>query len=123
MTALAWAKLALYLASLLALARPLGAYMARVYSRERTPLDRLLAPLERLLYRVCGAAPESSMSWKTYAVAMLRFLAVRLIAGYGLQRALAHLPHNPQGQASSPTPTGRATAARPRSATWCRCSA
>jgi K+-transporting ATPase ATPase A chain len=96
---MAWAKLGLFLALLLVLARPLGAYMARVFDRERTPLDRILGPLERLLYRLCGVSPGSpgsSMDWKAYAIAMGFFQVVGLIAVYALQRLQGLLPLNPQ---------------------------
>ena len=97
MNTLAWLKIALYLALLLAAARPLGLYMARVYEGERTWMQRLLGPLERVIYRVCGVAPERSMNWKLYALAMLAFQVVGFVAVYVLQRLQAWLPFNPAG--------------------------
>jgi K+-transporting ATPase ATPase A chain len=85
---------------LLALAKPLGRYMARVYEGQPTALDRLLGPLERLIYRLCGVRadrPEAEMDWKTYAFAMLLFNILGLLAVYALQRLQGLLPLNPQG--------------------------
>ena len=97
MTLNGFVQLGLYLIVLLGLAKPLGTYMARVYDGQRTPLDRLVGPLERLIYRLCGVRPEESMPWKTYAVAMLLFNALGMFAVYALQRVQGWLPLNPQG--------------------------
>jgi K+-transporting ATPase ATPase A chain len=90
-------QLALYLAVLLALAWPLGIYMARVFDGPATPLDRVLGPLERTIYRLCGVRPQEQMGWKRYALAMLGFQMLGLLAVYGLQRVQGWLPLNPQG--------------------------
>jgi potassium-transporting ATPase potassium-binding subunit len=97
MTLNAFLQVALYMVVLIALAKPLGAFMARVYDGERTFLDPVLRPIERLIYRCCGVTPEEGMDWKTYAVAMLLFNAVGAFAVYGLQRLQGFLPLNPQG--------------------------
>jgi K+-transporting ATPase ATPase A chain len=97
MTAQGLFQLALYLVVLLALAWPLGLYMARVFDGPATPLDRVLGPLERAIYRVCGVRPEEQMGWKRYAIAMLAFQLLGLLAVYGLQRLQGWLPLNPQG--------------------------
>ena len=90
-------QIVLYLVVLIALAKPLGSYMARVYEGQATFLDRVLGPIERLIYRVSGIQPEVEMNWKTYAVAMLIFNLFGLLAVYGLQRIQQVLPLNPQG--------------------------
>ena len=90
-------QIGLYLTILIALVKPLGAYMARVYQRERTFLDPLLRPVERLIYRAAGVRAEDEMTWKTYAVAMLLFNGLGLLVLYVLQRAQGWLPLNPQG--------------------------
>jgi K+-transporting ATPase ATPase A chain len=90
-------QLVLYLVVLLALAKPLGAYMARVYMGRRLALERVLGWLERLIYRGCGVRPTEEMGWKTYAVAMMLFNFAGLLALYGLQRLQGVLPLNPQG--------------------------
>jgi len=97
MTAQGLFQLVLYVVVLLALAWPLGAYIARVFDGPATPLDRLLGPLERGIYRVCGVRPEEQMGWKRYALAMLAFQLFGLLAVYALQRLQGWLPLNPQG--------------------------
>jgi K+-transporting ATPase ATPase A chain len=85
---------------LIALAKPLGAYMARVYEGRRLALDRVLGWLERLIYRASGVWPNAEMGWKTYALAMLCFNLLGLLAVYLLQRVQGGLPFNPQGMAA-----------------------
>jgi K+-transporting ATPase ATPase A chain len=97
MTANGWLQLGLYMAVLLALVKPLGAYMARVYEGEPTRLDRVLGPLERLVYGVTGVRPDAEMGWRTYALAMLAFNLAGLLAVYLLQRLQGALPLNPAG--------------------------
>ncbi|MBN8581912.1 MAG: potassium-transporting ATPase subunit KdpA [Anaerolineae bacterium] len=92
-----WVQLILYIVVLLALAKPLGSYMAKVYQNERLFLDRVLGPVERFLYRISGIDPQTEMTWKTYAVAMLVFNIIGLIFVYALLRFQAVLPLNPQG--------------------------
>ena len=92
-----WLQLIIYLVVLLALAKPLGSFMAKVYQGERTFLDRVLGPVERFIYRVSGVKPEEDMNWKTYAIAAMLFNIFGLIAVYALQRLQAVLPLNPQG--------------------------
>jgi K+-transporting ATPase ATPase A chain len=97
MNVYSWFQLAFYLVVLLALAKPLGAFMAGVYQGERTFLDPVLRPLERLLYRLSGVRPDEEMNWKVYAIAMLTFNGLGLLAVYALQRLQGFLPLNPQG--------------------------
>lgn len=80
---------------LLALAKPLGWYMARVYEGKPFVLDRLLGPVERAIYRLSGVQPADEMDWKSYAVAMLLFNAAGFLFLYGLQRLQGLLPLNP----------------------------
>ncbi len=84
-----------FFAALLALVKPLGWYMARVYEGKPCGLDPLLGPLERAMYRLCGVRPTDEMDWKHYGVAMLFFNAAGLIFLYGLQRLQSLLPLNP----------------------------
>ena len=100
MTANGIFQLVIYMVVLLALAKPLGAYMARVYEGQRLALDRVLGWLERLIYRAGGIRPGEEMGWKGYALAMLAFNFLGLLAVYFLQRAQAVLPLNPQGMAA-----------------------
>jgi K+-transporting ATPase ATPase A chain len=97
MTLLSGLQLILYLVVLLALAKPLGTYMARVYEGGWTILDRVLGPIERLIYRVAGIRPEVEMNWKVYALAAMAFNLLGLLVVYALQRWQAFLPLNPQG--------------------------
>ena len=97
MNTFSWLQVIVYIAVLLALAKPLGAFMARVYQGEHTFLDRVLGPVERLIYRASGVRAEDDMDWKTYAVAKMVFNVAGLLAVYGLQRLQAVLPLNPQG--------------------------
>jgi K+-transporting ATPase ATPase A chain len=97
MTWQAAVQILLYLAALLALVKPLGGYMARVYEGRPIGLDRLLGGLERLIYRLAGVRPEGEMKWTTYAWAMLLFNVLGLLAVFGLQVLQGMLPLNPQG--------------------------
>jgi len=96
MTANAWLQLALYLIVLMALVKPLGLYMARVYSGAPCGLDRALGWLERWFYRLAGVDPQQEMSWRTYAVAVLLLNAAGLALVYLLLRLQGVLPLNPQ---------------------------
>jgi potassium-transporting ATPase potassium-binding subunit len=97
MTLNGWLQLILYFGVLIALVKPLGAFMARVYEGESTFLDRIIGPIERLIYRLSGVKPQDGMNWKTYALAMLLFNLFGLLAVYLLQRVQGALPLNPQG--------------------------
>ena len=92
-----WFQLVFYIVVLLALAKPLGSFMAKVYEGEHTFLDPVLRPIERLIYRLSGVKPDEDMNWKTYAVAMMLFNILGLLAVYAIQRLQAFLPLNPQG--------------------------
>lgn len=92
-----WLQLILYLVILLALTKPLGTFMAKVYQGERTFMDRMLGPVERFIYRISGVKLEEEMNWKTYAIAVMLFNFLGLLVVYGLQRLQAVLPFNPQG--------------------------
>jgi len=96
MTANGWAQIGLYLLVILATTKPMGVFMARVFSRERTFLDPVMRPIERLLYRVTGVDETQEMRWTEYAVAMLLFSAVSMLVLYVLERVQVWLPWNPQ---------------------------
>jgi len=91
-----WMELGLYFVVLLALVKPLGWYMARVYSAQPCGVDRLVGPVERVIYRLAGVKAEAEMSWSTYALAMLVFNGLGAIVVYLLQRGQDWLPLNPQ---------------------------
>jgi len=96
MTANGTLQIVVYLVVLIALAKPLGAYMARIYEDEPAVLNRIGAPFERLLYRVCGVDAQHEMRWTEYAVAAMAFNILGLLAVYALQRLQVWLPLNPQ---------------------------
>ena len=96
MTAMSVVQILIYLAALVALAKPLGAYMARVYDRSPLRLERVMGPIERLLYRLSGVDSQAEMTWKAYAAAMLLFNMAGLVALYLLLRLQGWLPFNPQ---------------------------
>jgi K+-transporting ATPase ATPase A chain len=89
-------QVGIFLAIVTAVSVPLGLYMARVFARERTFLDPMLEPVERLIYRLCGVRPGAEMTWREYAIAMLLFSMVGMIVLYAMQRLQAFLPLNPQ---------------------------
>ena len=89
-------QIVVYLALLLGLAWPLGAYMARVYEGKPPFLHRLLGPLEKGFYRLGGIRPEEEMDWRRYAGAVLLFSALGVALLYLLQRMQGMLPFNPQ---------------------------
>ena len=96
MTTNSYLQIALYIVVLLALARPLGAYMARVYEGSPAFLNQAGAPFERLLYRVCGIDSQREMRWTEYALAAMLFNILGLVVVYALQRLQPWLPLNPQ---------------------------
>jgi K+-transporting ATPase ATPase A chain len=96
-TANGYVQLSLYVVALLLLAKPLGAYMARVYQGEPIGLDRVLGWLERLIYRVAGVRPDEEMGWKRYTIGMLLFNFAGIMVVYALQRVQGVLPLNPAG--------------------------
>jgi potassium-transporting ATPase potassium-binding subunit len=91
-----WLQVFLFIAAVLLLAQPMGSYLARVFERRKTFLDPVLAPCERLLYRLTGVKPEEEMRWTEYAVAMLVFSAATMLLTYAVERIQHLLPLNPQ---------------------------
>jgi K+-transporting ATPase ATPase A chain len=92
-----WIEFVLYLVVLLLAVKPLGSFMARVLSGERNVLTPVLAPVERLCYRMARVHPGDLMGWQRYAVAMLLFNTAGLFVVYALQRLQHLLPLNPAG--------------------------
>jgi K+-transporting ATPase ATPase A chain len=91
-----WLQIALFIVLILLLAKPMGLYMARVFGREKTWLDPICGPCERLLYRLTGVDAAEEMTWRQYAVAMLFFSAATLALTYAIERLQQFLPLNPQ---------------------------
>ena len=96
MTLNGWLQILIYFLLLLLVTKPLGVFMARVYNREKTFLDPVLRPVERLIYKLCRIDENREMHWTEYAVAMLLYSAVSMIVLFLLQRLQGHLPFNPQ---------------------------
>ena len=91
MTTNAFLQLAFYVVVLVALVKPLGTFMARVYENKPCGLDKILGPLERLIYRLCGVDPTAEMSWKHYTYAVLAVNFIGLVLVYGMMRLQDHL--------------------------------
>ncbi|QFR32224.1 potassium-transporting ATPase subunit KdpA [Ancylobacter sp. TS-1] len=97
MTVIGWLQIAIILALVVAAAVPLGAYMARVYSGERTVLSALLGPVERGLYRVAGIDPAREQGALAYTLGMLAFNLAGVVLLYAILRLQGLLPYNPLG--------------------------
>ncbi len=96
MTVNGWLQIAVFFLLVLAVTKPLGVFMAKVFNRERTFLDPVLRPIERLIYRLTGVNEDQEMRWTEYAIAMLLFSVVPMLLLYLIQRVQYYLPFNPQ---------------------------
>src|SRR5271155_4854529 len=81
---------------------PLGSYMTKVFTGEHTFPDRVLRPIERLIYKICGVNPENEMTWFQYTADVLIFSFIGMIVLYAMQRLQGILPLNPQGLPAVP---------------------
>ena len=99
MTGDGWIQIAIFSVIVIAVTRPLGGYMTRVFAGERTFLWPVLRPVERAIYWCCGVDEKEEQHWLTYAVAMLLFSVAGFVTLYALQRLQWYLPFNPQRQA------------------------
>jgi len=102
MTERAWLQLGLYVALILALAPPIGRWMARVYTGERHVLQHVLGPLERLCYRLAGVDPAREQRWTAYTASVLLFSAAGFLFVYLIERAQGMLPLDPAGLGGVP---------------------
>jgi len=96
MTINGWVQIFVFLALIFAVTKPMGVFMARVFAGERTFLDPVLRPVERVIYRVTGVDEKHEMRWTEYATAMLLFSVVSMLVLYLIQRIQYWLPFNPQ---------------------------
>ena len=96
MTLNGWLQILVFIAIIIALAKPIGVFMTHVFDGQKTFLHPVFRPLERLIYRLTGVNEESEMHWTEYAVAMLLYSLVSLLLLYFIQRLQAYLPFNPQ---------------------------
>ncbi|HKD13246.1 MAG TPA: potassium-transporting ATPase subunit KdpA [Candidatus Angelobacter sp.] len=100
MTLNGWFQIFLFFVSILLVTKPVGVFMARVFSRERTWFDPVLRPIEKLIYKLTGVNEDHEMRWTEYSIAMLLFSAASMLVLYLLQRVQHALPFNPQGMAN-----------------------
>ncbi len=96
MTANGWLQIAIYLLVILLITKPIGIFMTRVFNREKTFLDPVLRPVERIVYRLTGIDEKHEMRWTEYAIAMLLFSGVSMALLYLIERTQKWLPLNPQ---------------------------
>ncbi len=96
MTANGWFQIGFFLLLILAVTKPMGLFMTHVLNREKTFLDPVLLPIERLIYRLTLVDENHEMRWTEYAVSMLLFSLVPMLLLYGIERLQAFLPWNPQ---------------------------
>jgi len=109
MTFIGWLQILLFTAIIIAITKPVGVFMTRVFNGERTFLHPVLRPFERLIYRLTGVDEKREMRWTEYAAAMLLYSLASLLLLYLIQRMQYYLPLNPQklpGVDSSATATG-----------------
>src|SRR2546430_1386796 len=96
MTANGWFQIGLYLFVIFWVTKPIGVFMSRVFNREKTFLDPILRPVEKLVYRLSGIDEKREMRWTEYAIAMLLFNGVSMALLYLMERTQKWLPFNPQ---------------------------
>ena len=111
MTVNGWIQILVFIALVVAVARPLGGFMTSVFNGERNVLSPVLGPIERGLYRIAGVDAKAEQHWVTYAVSMLLFSVAGMLLLYVLQRAQGFLPLNPNGMAAVPADLAFNTAA------------
>src|SRR5450755_1056074 len=96
MTANGWFQIGLFVAAVFLVTKPLGVFIVRVFEHDKTWLDFILRPVERLVYRLAGVDEKREMRWIEYGVAMLAFSGVSMLLLYLMQRVQTWLPFNPQ---------------------------
>ena len=102
MTINGWIQILIFCGIIIALIKPLGSYMTRVFTGERTFLSPVLVPIERGLYRLAGTSEREEQHWTSYAAAMLLFNLAGFLLLYFLQRSQGSLPFNPMGMSNVP---------------------
>lgn len=99
MTVQGWFLILGFLAILVALTRPVGAWLFALYEGRRTPLHRILGPIETGFYRLAGIDPDRQQGWRRYATHMVAFNVTLMAFTYAVLRLQGVLPGNPQGLA------------------------
>jgi potassium-transporting ATPase potassium-binding subunit len=87
-----WLQILLYSLVILAVTKPLGSYMFRVFEGDQQPLPRFLGPIERGLYWLCGVNPKEQQKWTDYTIALLLFSGITLVVTYAIERLQHVLP-------------------------------
>ena len=111
MTSYSWLQLGVLVAILLVTTRVVGAYIAGVFGGGSARGDRVFAPIERVIYRICGVDPTREQTWPVYAFALIAFSLVSVLGLYALQRLQGHLPLNPTDAGAVPPALAFNTAA------------
>jgi K+-transporting ATPase ATPase A chain len=111
MTVNGWVQIVVFVLLVLAVTKPIGVFITRVFNRERTFMDPVLRPIERLIYKLCFVDENHEMRWTEYAFAMLLFSVVSMLLLYLMQRVQDYLPLNPQKLAAVPQALAFNTAA------------
>jgi potassium-transporting ATPase potassium-binding subunit len=96
MSANGWFQIGLFVAAIFLATKPLGVFMVRVFERQKTWLDFILRPVEKLIYRLAGVDETREMRWTEYGLAMLVFSGISMLLLYFMERAQQWLPLNPQ---------------------------
>ncbi len=96
MTLIGWLQIFVFSIAILALTKPIGVWMFRIFEGDRQPLPRFFGPIERFFYRLCGVNPKEQQDWKQYALALLLFSVIPLLVTYAIERLQQVLPLNPQ---------------------------
>src|SRR5438093_1714166 len=109
MTALGIAQIVIFFLMVLAITKPVGVFMTRVFEGQRTFLHPFLRPLERLIYRLGGIREDEEQSWTRYAACVISISVFSLLATYALQRLQGWLPFNPQHFSTPQAPTNSMT--------------
>ena len=104
MTLNGWFQIFLFLFLVFLLTKPIGIFMTKVFNREKTFMDPVLRPVERLIYRLTGVDENSEMRWTEYAISMLLFSLVSMVVLYAMERLQGYLPFNPQKFGAVNTP-------------------
>ena len=105
-----WALIVIFLAAVLAMAKPVGVLLFALYEGRVPKYLGFLSPLERAFYRASGVDPEKDQNWQAYAIGILLFSAAGLVLTYAIQRLQWYLPLNPQGFSGVPAPVAFNTA-------------
>ena len=105
MTVNGWLQILVFIAIIIAIAKPVGVFMTHVFNGERTFLHPVLRPVERVIYRLTRVDEKREMHWSEYAVAMLLYSVVSMLLLYLIQRVQGHLPLNPQKLPGIDSPT------------------